>query len=204
VKTPRQILQGVLHWIKTWRHTTPPPDPERLKFEFYSTGMNHYVGARWATFAGLMPAYGNQFHLAVEMFLKGALVEKGLAPEDLRRFRHNLKRLWKAFKKHYDNGTLAQFDQLIQKLDRFEKIRYPDQIVKGLTMGISIGAGEQNTVRTLTPLPHYEVNLAAIDGLVRAIVQRTSVNPKALMLRLLRPETKDALSRHNPEAGFWA
>ena len=204
MKTPRQILQGVLHWIKTRWHTTSPPDLEGLKFEFYSTGMNHYVAARWATLAGLMPAYGNQFHLAVEMYLKGALVEKGFAPDRLRHFGHNLKRLWKAFKRHYDDGTLAQFDQLVQELDRFEKIRYPDQIGKGMTMGISIGAGEQTKVWTAKPLPHYEVNLAAIDGLVRAIVQRTSVNPTALMHRLLRPEAKDALSRHNPEAGFWA
>jgi hypothetical protein len=58
--------------------------------------MNHYVVGRWATLAGLMPAYGNQFHLAVEMYLKGALVEKGFAPDQLRRFGHNLKRLWKA------------------------------------------------------------------------------------------------------------
>jgi hypothetical protein len=204
VKTPRQMLQRVLHWIKTRWSTTPTPDPEGLKFEFYSTAMNHYVVGRWATLAGVMPAYGNEFHLAVEMYLKGALVEKGFAPDHLRRFGHNLKRLWKAFKKHYDDGTLAQFDQLIQQLDRFEKIRYPDQIRKGLTMGISIGAGEQNKVWTAKPLPHYEVNLAEMDRLVRAIVEKASVNPRALMHRLLRQEVKDTLSRHNPEAGFWA
>jgi hypothetical protein len=197
------MLQGALHWIKTRRSTTPARDPEWLTFEFYSTGMNHYVAGRWATLAGLMPVYGNQFHLAVEMFLKGALVGKGVAPDDLRRFGHKVKRLWKAYKRYYDDGTLAQFDQLIQRLDKFEKIRYPDQIVKGLTMGISIGADEQTTVRTPTPLPHYEVNLATIDGLVRAIVERASVNPTALMHRLLRPDAKAALSQFNPEAGFW-
>lgn len=197
------MLQEMLHWIKTPWPRTQTPNREGLKFDFYSTGMNHYVGARWATLAGLMPAYGNQFHLAVEMYLKGALVEKGFAPDRLRRFGHNLKRLWKAFKKHYDDGTLAQFDHLIQQLDRFEKIRYPDQIGKPMTMGISIGAGEQNKVRSAKPLPHYEVNLAEIDRLVRTIVERTSIGPRALMQRLVRQEAKDALSRHNPEAGFW-
>jgi hypothetical protein len=85
----------------------------------------------------------------------------------------------------------------------FEKIRYPDKIGKGMTMGISIGAGEQNKVWTAKPLPHYEVNLAAIDQMVRAIVQRTTVNPSALMHRLLRQEARDTVWRDNPEAGFW-
>jgi hypothetical protein len=92
---------------------------------------------------------------------------------------------------------------LIRRLDKFEKTRYPDQSGKGMTMGISIEAGEQTTVQTPKPVPHYEVNPAAIDGLVRAIVQKTTVNPKALKHRLLRQEVKDTLSRHNPEAGFW-
>jgi hypothetical protein len=202
VKIPRQTLQGVSRWIKNRRRGAPPPDPEALKFEFFSSGTNYYVAARWAALAGLMPVYGNLFHHAVEMYLKGALIEKGFTVAQLTRLGHNLRRLWKQFKKHYEDGTLPHFDKLVRGLDMFETIRYPDKI-KGMTMGISIGAGEQTKVWTKKPLPHYEVNLAGMDQLVRAIVEKTGVNPHALMHRLLNQQARGTLLQDNPEGGFW-
>ncbi len=52
VKTPRQVLQGVLLWIKERWHSAPPPDPEALKFEFYSSGTNHAVRTALSIRAG--------------------------------------------------------------------------------------------------------------------------------------------------------
>ncbi len=191
----------MLLWIQKRWHGAHPPNPEDLTFDFFRYGTHHYVSARWSTLAGLMFVYGNQFHHAVEMYLKGALLEKGFTLARLTRFRHNLRRLWKLFKKHYDDGTLSQFDKLIRQLDKFEEIRYPGKI-RAMTLGISIGAGERTKVKTKKPLPHYEVNLAEMDQLVRVIVEKMNVNPRALMPSL-RQEARNTLRQDNPETGFW-
>lgn len=55
--------------------------------------------------------------------------------------------------------------------------------------------GEVDGHRLMKPLPHYEVNLAEMNRLVRAVVEKTSVNPRALMHRLLTGTEGRPLSR---------
>ena len=48
---------------------------EDFKSWFCGLGTQYYIAGRQAAMARLIPVYGNLLHHAVEMFLKGALVD---------------------------------------------------------------------------------------------------------------------------------
>src|SRR4051812_2944148 len=95
---------------------------------FIEIGIDYYTSGRFAARAKLMPICGNLCHHAVEMLLKGHLAQKR-SPEELKQLKHNLPRLWTAYKGGLPAVTLTQFDETIELLDAFEDIRYPDEIV---------------------------------------------------------------------------
>ncbi len=106
---------------------------------FISAGMHYYVAGRYAVFAGLNPTAANLLHHAIEMVLKGALAKKGMDLRALKRLSHDLPEIWREFTAQYgiDSST---FDGVIAELQKFETIRYPDEIVKhGLASAISRG-----------------------------------------------------------------
>jgi hypothetical protein len=108
------------------RQCLPPRlgDPQRGDFELVGAG-----AGRYAVFAGLNPTAANLLHHAIEMALKGALAKKGMDLKALKRLNHNLSRIWQEFTAQYgiDGST---FDGVIAELQKFETIRYPDEIVK--------------------------------------------------------------------------
>jgi hypothetical protein len=57
----------------------------------------YYVAGRYAAFAGLVPTTGNQFHHAVELFLKGGLSKNGLSLANLKKLGHDLPEIWAMF-----------------------------------------------------------------------------------------------------------
>src|SRR5439155_16297211 len=97
----------------------------------------YYIAARLAARGGLLPVHGNLFHHAVEMYLKAALV--GTTPvKQLKKIGHGLEPLWSEFKKKAGDPALSRFDGAIAALDKFEDIRYPDEIVaKGMVVTIA-------------------------------------------------------------------
>jgi hypothetical protein len=113
---------------------------------FISASMHYYVAGRYAVYAGLNPTAANLLHHAIEMALKGALAKKGVELKALKRLSHDLPKIWREFTTQYgiDSST---FDGVIAELQKFETIRYPDEIVKqGLASLISPEA--EPTVRT--------------------------------------------------------
>ena len=73
------------------------PSPDAAIW-FLDLGFQYYVAARFGVRANLSPTTGNLFHHAIEMFLKARL-SQSMASKDMKdKFRHGLKRLWKAFK----------------------------------------------------------------------------------------------------------
>jgi hypothetical protein len=97
---------------------------------FFDLGIQYYVVARFSAIAGLIPVSGNQYHHAVEMLLKGQLA-KTVPLEVLKRtYSHRLKRTWKDFKNLFPTEDLSSFDGLLRGLDRFEQIRYPDNVLR--------------------------------------------------------------------------
>jgi hypothetical protein len=64
---------------------------------------------------------------------RGALAKKGMDLKALKGLSHDLPRIWRQFTAQYgiDGST---FDGVIAELQKFETIRYPDEIVEqGLT-----------------------------------------------------------------------
>jgi hypothetical protein len=71
-----------------------------------------------------VPVCGTLFHHAVEMALKSGLAKKRPLAE-LEEMRHDLKKLWKAFKADFPNPELDQHNRTVSTLNKFEEIRYP-------------------------------------------------------------------------------
>ena len=106
---------------------------------FISAGMHYYVAGRYAVFAGLNPTAANLLHHAVEMGLKGALAKKGISSKRLKKLGHDLPKTWRKFTAVYGIDG-SSFDRVIAGLQKFEEIRYPDEILKkGLSSLIGRG-----------------------------------------------------------------
>ena len=98
------------------------------------------TGGRAAALSHCIFTTGNLLHHAVEMLLKGHL-SKTVSLKDLasrKKFGHKLSNSWAAFKGDFPADDLTEFDAMIDALNEFENIRYPDEI---LAHGVMIGIG---------------------------------------------------------------
>jgi len=135
--------------------------------------------ATYATVARFIPISGNLVHHAIEFYLKGALIDE-LDDRARRKFRHNLQKLWKRYKQQRRNPALDKFDETISDINKFERIRYPEEILR-LGMLAEIGPVRN----TFTPPPghrqpkaaRYRLVLDEVDELVKLIFQIENVNP---------------------------
>jgi hypothetical protein len=153
---------------------------DRTDHLFISAGMHYYVAGRYAVFAGLNPTAANLLHHAIEMALKGALAKKSVDLRALKRLNNDLPRIWREFKAQYgiDGST---FDGVIDELQKFETIRYPDVIVKqGLTS--EIGRGKPSP-----PSGHamFALWLGEIDELMDKVFTVGSISHKAYVSAVL-------------------
>jgi HEPN domain-containing protein len=120
---------GLLAWW--WRPaTTQKEDKDRLRMEYFRTALHYYILGRYATTAKFSPIPGNLVHHAIEFFLKAALIEKLDETARRNKFRHNLSKLWRRYKRERNNSALDKFDQTISDINRFEGIRYPEEILR--------------------------------------------------------------------------
>ena len=152
---------------------------EESKHWWFDLATQYYVAARFSAFAGLLPVYGNLFHRAIEMFLKGYLSSQ-LTLAELKNFHHNLQRIWNRFKQEVADSTLGRFDDVIRELHKFENIRYPDKIIsQGLLVAFGIKKGDFSFDPSSTrPEPQYGISIEEIDSLVDVLFEKASVNPK--------------------------
>jgi len=169
-----------------------------LRFQFGKLGTHYYVAGRFASFGALVPVAGNFLHHAVEMFLKAGLSRR-YSIEELKTLRHDLPKIWGQFKAHVARRDVANFDQVINELHRFERIRYPDRVVKeGMEVLFSPLQGGQSS-GSLT-LPKYNLILEDLDHLVSVILEESSMNPAAYF-GILNESSMEALRRENKHLG---
>jgi hypothetical protein len=169
--------------IKRMCRKTSSEDKDRLKIEYFKMGLHYQIAARYGAAAWLSPEAGNLAHHAIEFFLKGALIEQ-LDEKARRNFHHDLRKLWRRYKKDRNHPALAKFDQTIRDLNKFERIRYPEEIFR-LGMMAEIGFA-----RSPPPPPgqkspsgeRYVLALNEVDELVNLIFRIESINPKFFML----------------------
>jgi hypothetical protein len=172
-------------------------DKEGLRTLYFQNGLQYYTVARYAAFSGFIPVCGSLFHHAIEMYLKGYFC-KLLDEKQRRNLGHDLKKMWRNFKKDSSDPTLARFDNAIVALDKHERIRYPEVIAKK-GMGAYIhfkkdGLGP--TAASARKEPVYEIVVDELDALSRVLFEKARVNP-AFFLQGLRPEAKTFLNRDN-------
>src|SRR5947209_8389499 len=85
-----------------------------VDYHFYRIALQYYAAGRFAALTALTPVCGNIIHYAVEMMLKGRLTYTlTLQQMASNPYRHNLPRIWQAFKELFPAENLARFDQFI-------------------------------------------------------------------------------------------
>lgn len=167
------------------------------RVELFRLGTQYYVSGRFAMLAGLLPVAANLLHHAVEMFLKGALV-RDLGLGQLRCFSHDLNRVWGEFKSRVKMANAQDFDVAVGQLHRFERLRYPDTVLKeGMDAAFTLFRNQRFEVyRADGPIDHYSLVLEDIDALVESVFLSSGVNPQ-FHLQILRDDAKEVLARHN-------
>ena len=163
------------------RSTARPEDKDRLQMMYFDTALHYQIAARYATSAGFVPASGNLVHHALEFYLKGALIER-LDEAARRKLHHNLRRLWRMYKKERNNSALDKFDQTIRDINKFERIRYPEEILKlGMVAEIGFvrnaGVAPRPPGARKPPGARYQLALDEVDELVKRIFQIEDMNP---------------------------
>jgi hypothetical protein len=148
--------------------------------------------ARFAMHAGCAPVCGNLFHHAVEMFPNVGLAQRREL-SDLERMRHKLKeKLWPAFKEDFPNAHLTQHDKTLACVDKFEDIRYPDEVLKSGMGVLAVWSGR------VSELPRgaeqYVIVVSDIDDLIVDVLKVYSRNPVAL-IGSSNPAAREAITR---------
>jgi hypothetical protein len=113
------------------------------------------------------------------MSLKGALSKGGLNLSELKSFRHDLKKLWKAFKKQTNDPGLKQLDEAVTRLNRLEELRYPDFMLRhGMQVHICIKKSDLTTAtaRGMQQPPKFELCLEEVDEIFATVFTSTGLN----------------------------
>jgi hypothetical protein len=156
-----------------------PPDGQDLQLEYFRTALEYYIAARFAAFSFFMPMSGVLFHHAIELYLKGLLCP-WLDEEQRTTLRHALPKVWNKYKSLNGNFSLSRFDDLVARIDRHWRVRYPDDIVKH---------GVQADVLLTRDL------LDRLDEFMKVLWDKSGLNIKAFMP--YSPQARDNLEREN-------
>jgi hypothetical protein len=173
---------------------------------FYKFALDYYITGRAAVLCRNDFVTGNLFHHAVEMLLKGQL-SKTIPLGELKspkKFGHDLQKLWTAFKTHFSSKNLAEFDAMIAELNKFENIRYPDEILAhGVCLSPSFGRNkplinQDPSVR----VPEYQMAVGDIDAFFAKLFPLCGLNPKTY-LGHISSLGRQVLCEGNVEATNW-
>jgi hypothetical protein len=174
-------------------------------WRLFGLGLNYYIAGRGAAMAGLMPIAGNLLHHAVEMLIKADLSKSvPLNRLKAKEFGHKLPVLWDAFKPNHPAENLGVFDELIHDLDRFERIRYPDAIMReGAAIAIGWGTVKPAVKTLIGPTaPEYFLYISEIDSLVARMFLVCNINPKFYFAGI-HPEARRFLEYQKPISEYW-
>ena len=148
-----------------------------LQQQYFQAAVQYHVTARYAALAGFLPVCGNLFHRAIEMYLKGHLCTT-LNEAQRRKLKHDLRKIWRQFKKEVSDSRLDGFDEIVSALDKFERIRYPEEIVRhGMLALISFKKGDVEMMGPSRREVSYEVVVGELDALAKVIFEESKINP---------------------------
>ena len=183
---------------------TAQPNPRAFR-QFYAIALEYYVSGRAALLCGNTRIPGNLLHHAVEMLLKGQL-SKTIPLDDLKRskkFGHKLPLLWTTFKNLFPKHDLTEFDTIIDSVQKFEKIRYPDAILsEGAFIGIGFCRGNPVSMTPRSTEPEYQIGVGDVDAFFRRLFPLCGLNPKAYF-NSLSSQGRQVLTERNAESLDW-
>ena len=165
---------------------------------FLQRGMQYYVSGRFAALAQELPVCANLLHHSLEMFLKAALCRvhgKG----QLHAMGHNLWKAWLAFKLAYPDSRLEGFDATVRVLNKFERIRYPDEVLrKGMIATFDLFREHKSHSQSYSAKnpPQYKLNLEDVDHLVVVYFEVAQFNP-GFLLNSMSPSSRAVLIDRN-------
>jgi hypothetical protein len=170
------------------RQPEPPGQADRDRLNYGTLATQYYLLGRSGYQLGCFPVAGNLFHHAVELYLKEDIRQFYSRAELKRRFSHDLKRLWKEFKRRQATQALSNHDECVSALHRFERIRYPDAMTdKGMMGTIALRRskpGERLVTMSGGPsVPEYAIAVNEVDHLIGDILTVTKLNPDFLFGR---------------------
>ena len=171
------------------------------KLWFLRFGLQYLVAGRFSACAGLLPVGGNLLHHALEMLLKGYL-SSSLTLAELKKPGHRLVELWNLFKANVGDSSLKRYDSVVRELNKFEKIRYPDEIVSsGMLASYTFVKEKRQMLKAGSRRrePVYTLSVAEIDELAKFIFDHAGINVNAI--ESLNPDAKTYLTKWN-ESGL--
>lgn len=173
------------------------PDPV-LALQYTQKGLEYYIAGRHAYFHKLHLITDTLCHHAIELLLKAELLNHYSEADLAKRFGHNLQRLWRAFNELDKNQALSQFDSAIQRLDRFEDIRYPGW-PHGKSVVVAHGPSKKTSITSQggSPSDKYVFRLEEVDELVKVIVGVLNINPDFIRGDFERWQSLDIYQREN-------
>lgn len=160
--------------------------------------MQYYVAGRFLALSHQFPACANLLHHAVEMFLKAALC-RSYSRDQLHAMKHNLRKAWRAFKVSYPDPRLDKLDSAVSVLNKFERVRYPDEeLEKGSIQMFSVERAHLTSAEdhTARPSPQFSLVLEDVDILTRCIFEIGRMNPY-FYLYSMPPAVRDVLVDRN-------
>jgi len=154
-----------------------PDDYQMRAFEY---GLQYLVAGRFSVASGFSQTSANLLHHAIELLLKGCLVEHvGLKNLPRGRDGHNLNALWSKFREHFSDESLERFTPVINDLDKFEHIRYPENLVAGGGLfGVGFPSGARHKQLTGEKSPEYQISVEDVDELVQTLFKLSNINTK--------------------------
>jgi hypothetical protein len=173
-------------------------------------GTHYYIVGRYSMFSGFGVVSGNLMHHAVELLLKACLARQDPDPNANRKpdtwaqiqkyrhtksYRHNLEKLWSEFKTRNPDVASAEHDEVIRGLNKFEDIRYPDNLIQGGAV-LSVSLYEVRPEHRTAPIPAlhqplvkpesrmFYLELPRIDRLVQMLFRASHCNPEVLNFQI--------------------
>ncbi len=165
---------------------------EDAKTEFFRTAIHYYIAGRFSALSQLFPLCATLLHYAVEMFLKGAL-SPNIPLGELRKYNHNLSKLWEKFKTDFPDPTLAQFNTVVSRLHQFERFRYPDAVLRN-GMKCQFALCRRDLVHPQNTGPNLV--LEDVDHFIKVIFGKAKMNPSVFLVNI-NNQAKPFLSLHN-------
>ncbi len=144
----------------------------------FNLGLQYLASGRFAAASHFIPVAANLLHHAIEMFLKGCLVQHvGFDNLPKGRNGHDLKGLWVIFREYVTDTNLSRFDILIAELHKFEHIRYPENLIReGGMFSMGFPSGVRNTQILGPKHPEYQISINDVDSLVEELFRVGNVN----------------------------